>query len=104
MILDDIVEHKKTELKKSIESLPLAELQNRLDGIQPPVDFYSAAIADSSVKVISEIKKASPSKGVICENFDPIKIARGYELNGASAISVLTDEKFFQWVQCTCNC
>ena len=96
MILDDIVEHKKTELKKSVETLPLAELKSRLESLQPPIDFYSTAIADSSVKVISEIKKASPSKGVICENFDPVKIARGYELNGASAISVLTDEKFFQ--------
>jgi len=96
MILDDIVEYKKGELKRSMDLLPLAELQNRLKDIEPPIDFYTRANADSSLKVISEIKKASPSKGVICENFDPLNIAKSYEANGASAISILTDEKFFQ--------
>jgi len=96
MILDDIVEHKKGELKKSKEVVPLDDLQLKLKDIPPPLNFYSRAIADSSPKVISEIKKASPSKGIICENFDPVKIAKSYELNGAAAISILTDEKFFQ--------
>jgi len=96
MILDDIVEYKKGELKKSSELIPLVELQLKLRNMQSPLDFYSTAIADSSLKVISEIKKASPSKGIICENFDPVKIAKSYEVNGASAISVLTDENFFQ--------
>jgi len=96
MILDDIVEHKKGEIKISKELVPLEDLQLKIHDMQPPLDFYSTAIADSSPKVISEIKKASPSKGLICENFDPVKIAKSYEINGASAISVLTDEKFFQ--------
>ncbi len=96
MILDDIVEYKKGELKNTRELMPLAELQHKLKDMQSPLDFYSIAIADSSPKIISEIKKASPSKGIICENFDPIKIAKSYEVNGASAISILTDEKFFQ--------
>lgn len=96
MILDDIVEYKKGELKNTRELIPLAELQHKLKVMQSPLDFYSIAIADSSPKIISEIKKASPSKGIICENFDPIKIAISYEVNGASAISILTDEKFFQ--------
>ena len=96
MILDDIVEYKKGELQKSIELLPLTELQNRLNDQKPPLDFYTSANADSYPKVISEIKKASPSRGVICENFEPVKIAKSYEANGAAAISVLTDEKFFQ--------
>ncbi len=96
MILDDIVEYKKGELQKSLELLPLTELQNRLNDQKPPLDFYTSANADSYPKVISEIKKASPSRGVICENFEPVKIAKSYEANGAAAISVLTDEKFFQ--------
>lgn len=96
MILDDIVEYKKGELNKSKELIPLSELQLKLRNMPLPLDFYSTAIADSSPKIISEIKKASPSKGIICENFDPVKIAKSYEINGASAISVLTDEKFFQ--------
>lgn len=96
MILDDIVEHKKIELKEAVKNLPPAELKNRLEGLPEPIDFYSRAVSDSSVKVISEIKKASPSKGVIRDDFDPVKIAASYESNGASAISVLTDEKFFQ--------
>lgn len=96
MILDDIVEYKKGELKNSRELIPLVELQHKLKDMHSPLDFYSIAISDSSPKIISEIKKASPSKGIICENFDPIKIAKSYEVNGASAISILTDEKFFQ--------
>ncbi len=96
MILDDIVEYKNGELKKSKEQLPLSELEKKLDGLTLPLDFYNLATSDSSIKVISEIKKASPSKGIICENFDPVRIARSYKDNGASAISILTDEKFFQ--------
>jgi len=96
MILDEIVEYKNGELKKSKEQLPFSELEKRLDGLTLPLDFYSLATNESSIKVISEIKKASPSKGIICENFDPVRIARSYEDNGASAISILTDEKFFQ--------
>ena len=96
MILDDIVKHKKGELKESKKRLPFADLKSMIEGMQPPLDFYSVAASDSSIKIISEIKKASPSKGVICENFEPVKIAKLYEKNGAAAISVLTDEKFFQ--------
>lgn len=96
MILDDIVEYKRGELQKSLEQLPLTELQSRLTSLVPPKDFYSQAKEGSSPKVISEIKKASPSRGVICENFKPVETARSYEANGAAAISVLTDEKFFQ--------
>ncbi|MEE9193821.1 MAG: indole-3-glycerol-phosphate synthase TrpC, partial [Thermodesulfobacteriota bacterium] len=90
MILDDIVEYKKGELKNSRELIPLVELQHKLKDMQSPLDFYSIAISDSSPNIISEIKKASPSKGIICENFDPVKIAKSYEVNGASAISILT--------------
>ena len=96
MILDDIVEHKKEELKRASRKLPLSELKNRLKGLPAPLNFYTIASRDNSLKVISEVKKASPSRGIICSDFDPVRIAKSYEAAGAAAISVLTDEKYFQ--------
>ena len=87
-ILDKILAHKQDELNRRT-SLP--------DDIQltPPRDFI-AALRRDTVALIAEVKKASPSKGVLIENFDPVKICMTYNENGASAISVLTDERFFQ--------
>ncbi len=91
MILDTIVEQKKLEV---------AELKKR--GIIPPgeVDaprgFQNALTSYSGIALIAEAKKASPSKGVICEDFRPVEIAKRYEAGGAQCMSVLTDEKFFQ--------
>ena len=64
--------------------------------VEPPRGFIRALTRTSEMAVIAEVKKASPSKGIICQDFDPEKIAASYEAGGAEAISVLTDERFFQ--------
>jgi len=98
-ILDTIVEQKKLEVAKLPERLIAAgELRDAMLEHGERRDFM-AALRQSrvgDVALIAEVKKASPSKGVICENFDPVRIAKEYEAAGASCLSVLTDEKFFQ--------
>lgn len=92
MILDTIVEQKKLEvdlLRRQGISAPDCD-------IAPPRGFQKALVGHPGVAVIAEAKKASPSKGVICPDFDPAAIARDYQAGGAQAMSVLTDEKFFQ--------
>ena len=96
MILDTIVARKKEEvslLKVRGIHLPPSFAHKPID---PPRGFRQALIDYPGVAIIAEIKKASPSKGVIRPDFDPVAIARNYEDNGAQAISVLTDEQFFQ--------
>jgi len=94
MILDDIVADKIPEVEKCKRELPLEELRKQLQEQSPPLDFGSALKGDR-IKLIAEVKKASPSKGVIREDFNPVAIALTYASNGAAAISVLTDEKYF---------
>lgn len=96
MILDTIVAEKKKEvaaLQQRGISLPPAF---RDKDIAPPRGFRSALISHPDVAIIAEVKKASPSKGVICTDFRPVDIAVNYQQKGAQAISVLTDRKFFQ--------
>lgn len=98
MILDDILQHKREEVALRKAEKPLAELKT-LCAEAPRARNFASALrqgCQASVKIIAEVKKASPSKGIIREDFNPVEIARAYEANGASAISVLTDEKFFQ--------
>ena len=95
MILDKIVADKKEELQGTKAGLPLGELKAMLLDARPARPFGSALVKPGRVSIIAEVKKASPSKGLIRADFDPLKIARTYEQNGASAISVLTDEEFF---------
>jgi indole-3-glycerol phosphate synthase len=95
VILDEIVASKKQELEISQRSLPLADLRRMVLAASPPVDFASALRGDG-IKLIAEVKKASPSRGVIRSDFDPVDVARIYANNGASAISVLTESKYFQ--------
>lgn len=96
MILDTIVARKKEEVRllrsRGIHLPP----QFAHKSIDPPRGFRQALLDYPGVAIIAEIKKASPSKGVIRPDFDPVAIARAYEDNGAQAISVLTDEQFFQ--------
>ncbi len=96
-ILEEIVWHKEREVTQLRERLPLSDLQRQVQQASPPRDFC-AALRQSRYQpaLIAEVKKASPSKGVIRENFDPVAIAEAYERGGAACISVLTDEKFFQ--------
>ncbi len=96
-ILDTILAHKRQEVAETESRIPCSELEKQLShalSVRPFRDALNRA--DGRVAVIAEVKKASPSKGVLCEDFDPLHIARTYAQNGASAISVLTDERFFQ--------
>ncbi len=95
MILDKIVADVSIELEERKRRLPLAEMIKMARGQPHPLDFASALLGNT-VRLIAEVKKASPSKGVICQNFNPLNIARIYANNGAAAISVLTEPKYFQ--------
>lgn len=96
-ILEEIVWHKEQEVEKRRELIPLLELQKAVKNSKPPRDFLAALKnSDRFPALIAEVKKASPSKGVICADFNPVKIAKAYEKGGANCLSVLTDEKFFQ--------
>lgn len=95
MILDAIIENKKIEVEMSKGHRSIESLISGIGNIRPPRDFYKAIDHGGQLRIIAEIKKASPSKGVLREDFDPVKIALGYAKSGASALSVLTDEKFF---------
>jgi indole-3-glycerol phosphate synthase len=96
-MLKKIIDHKRTEIEESKNSLPLSEIKEKLKGnLENPRDFKRALTDNQKdVRVIAEIKKASPSKGVIRSDFNPVEIAKVYDEHGASAISVLTDKKFF---------
>lgn len=98
-ILDTIVEQKKMEVAKLPERLIAAgDLRDAMLEHGERRDFLAALRQPrvGDVALIAEVKKASPSKGVICKDFDPVRIAKEYEAAGASCLSVLTDEKFFQ--------
>jgi indole-3-glycerol phosphate synthase len=96
-ILEEIVWQKETEVDQMRESVPLVELRKRVQTAPPLRDFLQALRSGKThPALIAEVKKASPSKGVIREDFDPVAIAKAYSQGGASAISVLTDKKFFQ--------
>ena len=98
-ILDTIVKQKKLEVAKLPERIIAAgEVRDALLERGEPRDFLAALRNPRAgdVALIAEVKKASPSKGIICRDFDPVRIAREYEAAGASCLSVLTDENFFQ--------
>lgn len=96
-ILDQIVSHKEIQVEQLREKTPLAQLQKQALEAPPTRDFV-AALRQGKTKpaLIAEVKKASPSKGVLRADFDALAIALSYQQGGASCISVLTDEKFFQ--------
>ena len=96
-ILEEIVWYKDIEINNFKKSLSLNDLINQIDNLPSTKGFINGLIrSKNNPAVIAEVKKASPSKGVIREDFDPQKIVSIYERSGASCISVLTDKKFFQ--------
>ena len=95
-ILDKIVATKWQEIAAAKAVLPERELRELADCAPPPRDFFAPLAAPGPIKLIAEVKKASPSKGVIRADFDPVKIAQIYEAHGATCLSVLTDELYFQ--------
>jgi indole-3-glycerol phosphate synthase len=94
MILQKIVDNKREEVARQKEILPLGELRQMLAD-KPPTRDFEGAIRNRDCAVIAEVKRSSPSKGLIREDFNPIEIASIYKDNGASAISILTERKFF---------
>ena len=95
-ILNDINKHKIVEVAESKRRTPLDTLKERIPKIPAAKSFSAALRSGANIRIIAEIKKASPSLGVIRKDFHPVEIARIYEAGGAAAISVLTDENFFQ--------
>ena len=97
-ILDTILAHKREEVAARQSAVPPKELKARIAETAPPRGFLKALLKPTigPVSLIAEVKKASPSAGIIRADFDPVQIARIYEENGASCLSVLTDKKFFQ--------
>ena len=95
-ILETIIQTKRQEVEAAKQARPLADLEAAIAGASAPRDFYAAVTRRrGSVRLIAEIKKSSPSAGLIRHDFEPVAIARIYEANGAAALSVLTDRTYF---------
>jgi indole-3-glycerol phosphate synthase len=98
-ILDQIIETKRQEVAERKARVPVEQLKDAITALGRPRNFFAAVTApprDRPLNLIAEVKKASPSAGVIRADFDPVAIAQAYAANGAAALSVLTDEKYFQ--------
>lgn len=97
-ILEKIVWHKEAEVERLRETTPLVQLQQQVREMPAPKDFLAALRQPPAPKpaLIAEVKKASPSKGIIRADFDPVAIAQTYEASGAACLSILTDQEFFQ--------
>src|SRR5262245_11240600 len=93
-VLDEILAHKRLELEAARRRLPPAAVAARAAAAAPPRGFRRALLGRGP-RVIAELKRRSPSKGEIRADFDPVAIARAYEVGGAAALSVLTDERYF---------
>jgi len=96
MILDEIVQHKRLEVDEARKRVPLSEISSRGDGGGPVRPFTPTLRRPGRIRIIAELKKASPSAGLLRPDFVPENIAETYEANGAAALSVLTDQKYFQ--------
>jgi indole-3-glycerol phosphate synthase len=102
MFLETIVKNKRAELVHLKREQPLDRLKERMTKVPPLRDFKGALTTPptagnaTTTRIIAEVKKASPSKGIIRENFNPVELASTFEENGAVALSVLTDKKYFQ--------
>ena len=94
-ILQNIVNKTRAKLVERKAELTLSQLKISLQDLNLPKSRFKEKLAHKSEAIIAEIKKASPSAGIIAENFDPVQKAKEYEVNGASALSILTEEDFF---------
>jgi indole-3-glycerol phosphate synthase len=95
MLLDEIISSKQTEVRALKDQFKHITLLNLADAFPPSRDFKAAIGKPGKINLIAELKKASPSAGVIQENYNPVELAKDYEANGASAVSVLTDGPYF---------
>jgi indole-3-glycerol phosphate synthase len=95
-VLDEIVATKRREIEAARASRSEGEVRAAAEAEPSPRDFFGALAADGPIKLIAEVKKASPSAGVIRADFNPLEIAKTYEHHGATCLSVLTDEQYFQ--------
>ena len=96
MILDEILAHKKEEVQRLKAAHDVSELRRKLRDLPPTRPFKGALSHPGRMRLIAEIKKASPSRGLLREEFDPARFASIYERAGAAAVSVLTDERYFR--------
>jgi indole-3-glycerol phosphate synthase len=95
-ILDQIVQSKRREVEAARRRMPLEELEAQAAEAPPVRDFRAALAGPGPIRLIAEVKKASPSAGVIRADFDPVAVARAYQAHGAACLSVLTDAPYFQ--------
>lgn len=95
-ILNDIVKNTQEKLIEKKANMPLEEIKSQLKNLELPRGVFKENLINKDQAIIAEIKKASPSAGIISENFNPIEKAKEYEAFGASALSILTEEDFFQ--------
>ena len=96
MILDEIIANKKEELAETRRQVSFHDVRSKASNAEPTRGFGQSLAGPGEIRLIAEVKKASPSKGVIRQDFDPVTIAKIYEESGASCLSVLTEKKFFQ--------
>lgn len=96
MILDKIVAYKKKKVEEEKQLVPLGDILSQITNCHITRDFKQSIRGNNTLSIIAEVKKASPSKGIIREDFDPLFIAKCYEANKVEAISVLTEDQFFQ--------
>jgi indole-3-glycerol phosphate synthase len=97
-VLEQILQTKQQEVEQRSKERPIEQLKEAIETLGRPRNFFQAVTQKTNkpLNLIAEVKKASPSAGVIRADFDPVKIAQAYEQGGADALSVLTDEKYFQ--------
>jgi indole-3-glycerol phosphate synthase len=94
-MLNEIITRKREEVEQRKKDIPISALKERIARRRAPLDFASA-LKGEGIRLIAEVKRASPSRGVLCPDFDPVALAKTYAQGGAAAISILTETNYFQ--------